>query len=402
MNASRDSRVSGGSRQDGYSRSLVSTVRNRFGYVRAHARPLPRPDDAPTEVPPPGTRLLRLREVCLRYAVCPTTIRRATKSGSLRTYLTSGGHRRLSAVDVERWMGIEPTNGKESRPLIVGCVRVSTAKEEQATSIDRQREEIEQFARQEYGRGVDLWNERKASGLLFSHPKFLELVENMTSGAWRGGVVISTYADRLARQARELIEYLARLGGVEVRYIHKETPKDFAEQVADDILSYMTAVCNRNSGMKAKAVLECQISPECLKMFFLLVKSGYSQRYAEEEVFKAGHRDNKNGHRIHRNILAKRVRQNWDSLTALYEEESRKTKTTFHTFLEQRTRKTTERITVMAMTLTEAYAKWCRENKVEGISTHKQGKIMKDLGYVKCQTTGSKIAYRGLSLLQDK
>lgn len=347
-------------------------------------------------------RLLSLRDVVGRYGVCGATVRAACNSGRLRCHVLPSGHRRFAETDVRRWVGVETNEGSErsSRPLIIGVIRVSTEADKQASSLVNQKKEIEEFALANYGRKPDVWNERKASGLLLSHPKFLELIEGITSGAYRNGVIIATYFDRISRNIRELVECLCKANGVELRYIHKETPKDFAEQVSSDIISYMTAVCNRFSGQKAALVLSCQLSPECLKEAFLLKKAGYSDRYIAEEIYKAGFRDEKNGKRLHHCVLAKRVKANWDSLSALYGEESKNEKTSFHAFIEEKTKRTGERSGVTSGQLNKRYVEFCQENGMEPITSQAVGRIMKEeLGYKRIDNKDHLMEYKGICLL---
>ena len=351
-----------------------------------------------------GQRLLSLRQVVAMTGCCGATIRQAANRGDLRVSCLPSGHRRFSEADVKRWVGVvdgsEGQDGRSSRPLIIGVIRVSTEKEEQKTSFLRQREEIEGFALSNYGRKVDVWNERKASGLLLSHPKFLELVNGIVSGEYKGGVIIATYADRICRQGRELVECLCKQNGVELRYVHKEAPKDFSEQITEDILAYMTAVCNRNSGMKAKAVLECQVSPDCLKTAFLLKKAGYSDRYIAEEIYKAGFRDEKNGKRLHHCVLAKRVKANWTALVELYGSEASAEKTSFHAFIEEMTRKTKETVGVTSGQLNKRYSEFCKENGMEAITSQAVGRIMKEeLGYKRIDNKDHLMEYRGIVLV---
>lgn len=382
------------------SRRLLATVKQRFGTVGAnrHAKGFHNTPERSTDELPHG--LLTMREAVAFAGVHPQTLRNWHRAGMLRVYVSPGGHRRFDRADLLRAMGrdTEEQGGGNRGRLIIGVVRVSTEKEEQATSLARQREEIEAFAQKEYGKGVDVWNERKASGLLFSHPKLLELIQGLTSGQWRGGVLIATYPDRILRQGRELIEHLARLGGVEVRYIMREEPKDFAEQISEDILAYMTAVCNRNSGMKAKKVLECQISEEGMKRAFELKRAGYADRFIARQLELEGFKDEKTGRPIHHAVISKRLRRSWSVLVKMYGKAE--VKTNYDEFLQEKVRKTDTDSRLTFQTIWDCYEGWCQRRGEQAVSKRVVARKMKaswESGY---NGNGIRV-YRGVSLLRD-
>lgn len=143
----------------------------------------------------------KVSEAASLYGVCDQTIRNLVASGDVQAVRTSGGHRWLALASLREYFeGLSP---REQEDLGVGCgvaayIRVSSEKQNAASSLERQRERL--LAEVSVREGIEpsaitLYSDVASS--FGSRPGLSKLVDDIIDGRVRN--VYCEYLDRLSR-----------------------------------------------------------------------------------------------------------------------------------------------------------------------------------------------------------
>jgi excisionase family DNA binding protein len=91
-------------------------------------------------------KLLNMRETMSYLNVSKITLQRWDNNGKLKAVRTSGGHRRYKLSDLEKFIGEDNAENKETTDVIVATyARCSTNDQKQHGDIDRQSQRLSEY-----------------------------------------------------------------------------------------------------------------------------------------------------------------------------------------------------------------------------------------------------------------
>jgi hypothetical protein len=231
----------------------------------------------------------------------------------------------------------------------------------------------------------------------FECQTFLKLVSDLLEGKFSGGFVVCTDKTRLARFGTALVEHLAKRGGAEVIYTMGNSEGTLNETLSDEILSILTHYTAKASGAKAKIVCETRIDEATLKDTFLLHRQGFSFKAIAERFAKEGRGTDPKGRKITRNVLWRRVRDNWQALEKLYSAESTP-QNSFEQFVEKHVRRIDTGRKLTRKAILKAYGEFCASEGLPELSDKKISKIVTRLQWERCFDSRNLMAFRNLAL----
>lgn len=205
--------------------------------------------------------LLRISEAAQLLNCSPSSLRLWESQGVLDSavYRTPLGHRRFDRNALLSAFGIETEETREDEAVHSAIyIRVSSQKQKDDGSLDRQRSRMQEFVRDEHGLGESDYTIFADCASAFGRREQLNrLVSLVLSGAIR--TVFTEHLDRLSRTGseRELLQFLFDAHGVEL-VCAQNIITDTTEQnyLLEECISYMTVVCNRVSSHKARKICE--------------------------------------------------------------------------------------------------------------------------------------------------
>ena len=355
--------------------------------------------------------LLRMRDVVARYNVSETTIRRATEDGSLSCLTLPSGHRRFNEADVLKWLGLNQADAERklqgdtipvylyARTSSHGQARgFDTAKGDsrngEASDLQRQVARLKAYAKEHYGTEGMLLADI-GSGVNMQRPNFLKLISALIRGELRGGVVIVSYWDRLARIAIQLIEHIIKECGAKLVLVEDASEeKDPQAEMLELITVFMTHTCNRINGMRAKKTLTVNLDERALRDAYLLYKAVHSFREIQR-MFKAEGRKDAKGNFYKRGVIANRVRDNWAMLERLYKTETRNS---FEDFCQRFVKKTSERVLLSRGKLKAAYVAYCTKNNLHPVPNQAMSAHALKMQWPRKINPNRQVTYVGLAL----
>ena len=181
--------------------------------------------------------------------VCTKTIRRWDAAGLVRCERTLGGHRRISASELERLSrrSSSRTVGEGDPKVAVYC-RVSSHEQRNKGDLDRQAEALVERCRarnivpayvfKDVGSGL---NARRA-GL----HRLFKLVE-----AGCIGEVLVTHPDRLTRFGLEYLQAYFGSHGARVLAVDQDPERSAHEELVDDLVAIVTSFSGRVHGLRS-------------------------------------------------------------------------------------------------------------------------------------------------------
>ena len=169
---------------------------------------------------------LSIKEAAALLGVTTTTLRNWEKAGKIRSFRTSGGHRRYHAADL--------LGRKQEKSLTIAYARVSS--HEQREDLERQKLVLETYCAS-HGFDFELIADL-GSGMNYKKKGLIRLIKLLCSNQVDRLVV--THKDRLLRFGSELIFSLCEIFGCEVIIINKSGESSFEEDLAGDVLEIIT------------------------------------------------------------------------------------------------------------------------------------------------------------------
>jgi hypothetical protein len=193
------------------------------------------------------------------------------------------------------------------------------------------------------------------------------------------------------------VEFLAEQGGCQLIYTMKGEDRTSNESLSDEILSILTHYTAKASGAKAKLVCETRIDESTLKDAFLLHKQGFSFKAIAERFAKEGRGTDSRGRKITRNVLWRRVRDNFQTLEKLYANETTP-QNSFELFVEKHVRKIDTGRKLTRKAILKAYSDFCARENLQELSDKKISKLVTRLGWNKCFDSRNLLAFLNLAL----
>ena len=177
---------------------------------------------------------LSTQEVCLFLGISLSTFYRYCKRGLLKpSFLTLGGHRRFSILDLKQAFSMD-----NSADLIVCYSRVST--HDQKKDLVTQEQKLLSYAQQ-------LPNSKPeniisisdlGSGLNYKKKGLKQLLNLILLGKVQ--TLIINHKDRLLRFGSELIFTLCAFKRVTVKILEDSKERSFEEELSSDVIELMT------------------------------------------------------------------------------------------------------------------------------------------------------------------
>lgn len=147
------------------------------------------------------------------------------------------------------------------------------------------------------------------SGMNFDREDLLGLIDALLAGKFRGGFVVASSPDRLARFGARMIERIAEQCGAKVVYV-LEAPEAGADSLTDEILAILTHYTARASGRKAKAVCEKLLPEDSLRLAYRWQKQGLSIRDIYARLDSLGKAVDVKGRRLSYKTVYRRLVEN--------------------------------------------------------------------------------------------
>lgn len=193
--------------------------------------------------------LLNMRETMDYLNVSKITLQRWDNSGKLKAIRTSGGHRRYKLSDLEKFIGENNDDEKETEDVIAATyARCSTSEQKQHGDIDRQSQRLSEYcAKKKYK--VEHIIKDMGSGINDKRKGFVKLCKLVTEK--KINKVVIEHKDRLTRFQYNLIEFFFNSYGVEIELTDK---KEYTEQeeLVNDMMMLIASFSGRLYSARAK------------------------------------------------------------------------------------------------------------------------------------------------------
>ncbi|MCE9553041.1 MAG: recombinase family protein [Planctomycetes bacterium] len=348
-----------------------------------------------------------------QFAVSFSSIRRATESGALKCLTLPSGHRRFRSVDVLAWLGqgdyAAKNEGGVQEIRIAACIRVSGDKQNRAvgssekSSLEHQEGRVSDYIQNRWGSGAKVtWFKSVGSGMNFERREFLLLIEAILRGDFRGGFLVATTFDRICRFGLGMVSHLCKIGGCEIVYaMEGEDEKSENESLTDEILSILTHYTAKASGKKNKKINEVRMDESQLRDAYQWSKAGLGYRGIAHRLAQQGRGTSENGKLITRNVVMRRLQENWATLERLYENETVE-QNSFEVFAASYVRQGGEGTKLSRQRLLEAYLTYCGANGLPVLSSRRISRSTAKMGWVKVFSANGSVMFQGLSLNTGK
>ncbi|MCF2138050.1 MAG: IS607 family transposase [Candidatus Thorarchaeota archaeon] len=215
--------------------------------------------------------MFSVSEAASRLGVCPKTIRRWHNSGRLHCHRTLGGHRRITAAELQRLLALRAPSASSrshrSAPqqhdatgttmtittTVAIYARVSSHRQARDGDLLRQQELLVKAVRARNGVDPMVFTDI-GSGLNMRRRGLLRLLRTARRGLLH--TVVVTHRDRLARFAVSLIERLLADHGVHLLVLCEEAPEHRTpqEELVADLLALIASFSGRVYGLRAAAL----------------------------------------------------------------------------------------------------------------------------------------------------
>ena len=196
---------------------------------------------------------LSTQEVCLFLGISLSTFYRYCKRGLLKpSFLTLGGHRRFSILDLKQAFSMD-----NSADLIVCYSRVST--HDQKKDLVTQEQKLLSYAQQLHKSKPEniISISDLGSGLNYKKKGLKQLLNLILLGKVQ--TLIINHKDRLLRFGSELIFTLCAFKRVTVKILEDSKERSFEEELSSDVIELMTVFCAKlycKRSHKNKALLK--------------------------------------------------------------------------------------------------------------------------------------------------
>jgi len=184
-------------------------------------------------------KLLRPKEVCELLGIHPNTLRKWVKEGKIKPVYTPKGTPRYRLEDVMKLIG-------ETKRVIIGYARVSSRT--QKDDLERQVEVIRRYAKEKGYGDIEVLTDI-SSGLNEDRRSFNKLLDMIISK--KVSVIIVAYKDRLTRFGYRMLEKLASGYGVGIEVVNGEEPKDFYQELVEDLISIISLFAGKLYGKRS-------------------------------------------------------------------------------------------------------------------------------------------------------
>ncbi len=186
------------------------------------------------------------REVCEILGITNRTLRRWIKEGKIRA-INVGGRWRIPESEIKRLLGQpveEIATPRAARVVIYARVSGANQKKELENQIEALRKYIEQNNWKLINIVKDI-----ASGLKEDRRGLWKLIEMARKHEF--DILLVAYKDRLTRFGFRYLEELFKAYGVKVIVAFQELPKDFYQELVEDLIEIVTSFASRIYGKRS-------------------------------------------------------------------------------------------------------------------------------------------------------
>ncbi len=251
-----------------------------------------------------GAPLLSIGALSKRWGAHPNSIREWVRRGELPAIILPSGHRRFRLEDcLEFFEGIslDEQEREDGKVPIAQVCRVSTDKQARGlakgkeSDFTRQLDKCREYIQERWGSSADITEyNRVASGMNFSEPVLVRLIDDLLAGKFRGGYVVARTPERIARFALNLIRLIAEKGGAELVFCGSgQEEKEEYESLSDDILAVVTHFAAVTHGRRSAETCRREFSSECIARMIELRKQNWSLKDIVDQLNKEGFRTSK-------------------------------------------------------------------------------------------------------------
>jgi len=191
-------------------------------------------------------RYYSTREVCEILGITNRTIRRWIKEGRIRA-VNVNGRWRIPESEIKRVLGQpveEATVPKTARVVIYARVSGANQRGELENQVEALKKIVEQNGWELIGVVRDV-----ASGLEEDRRGLWKLVEMAKKHEF--DVLLIAYRDRLTRFGFKYLEELFKAYGVKVVTAFQEEPRDFYQELVEDLIEIVTSFASRIYGKRS-------------------------------------------------------------------------------------------------------------------------------------------------------
>jgi predicted site-specific integrase-resolvase len=230
------------------------------------------------------------------------TIRRLMRDGFVEGVTLDSGHRRVSVASLRAYFGLPVPESEMVEPVEKGRVclavtRVSTQRQKAAGSLQRQRELVATYCRENFPHLPLREISSVRSGLSDTAPDFLRIIELIA--AHLVAVLVVPAKDRLCRFGTGLIIKLCEVTGtkfIDAGIWDDDEQCTTAEQeMSRDILAICSVYANRQMGKRGADVNRLVLPQPFKDRVAVLWGSGLSKRAIIDQIEKEKwHDENKN------------------------------------------------------------------------------------------------------------
>ena len=321
----------------------------------------------------PSKGMLSTSALARQFGLSTKTIHRMKQSGRIApSFKTCGNHNRWDANQVSLALGIE-RDAQLSDKKPAGIVRVSTQKQANAGSLERQANRVMAHiceVHQCEPKDVLLYREVNSS---FTSRKVLNrLVKDIIAG--KISHLYCEHMDRLSRVGAltRLIEFFCEEAGTEIICLDKSINKENASFDVAELIAFLGAISAKSCGKRGGLEVFRSVSSDCEIVVREYVLAGCDVQQILRHVQEAGFTStNKRGieNKISRRILQRLVSQ----ILMITDDDELEQSNTLNQFIEDKI-KTKDGNTLSGAKIWEAYQNWCGSKCKIAISIGRVGR----------------------------
>jgi excisionase family DNA binding protein len=185
-------------------------------------------------------KIYKITEASDYLGVSINTLKTLANNGKIKSFKTTGEHRRFRQEDLDAYMGVEK---KKQEKLTVIYARCSTAKQKE--NLERQKDRLRKHAEAKGYKYVLI--DEIASGINEKRNGIHKLIKMCFEGKVER--VLIEYKDRLARFGYEYLDAIFTNLEIEVE-IMETKEKKYEEELAEDIMKILTCYSARYYGAR--------------------------------------------------------------------------------------------------------------------------------------------------------
>ena len=185
-------------------------------------------------------KIYKITEASAYIGVSINSLKTLANNGKIKSFSTTGKHRRFRQEDLDSYMGVEKVKQEKLTMIYARC---STAKQKE--NLERQKDRLRKHAETKGYKYVLI--DEIASGINEKRKGLHKLL----SMAFQGKIerVLIEYKDRIARFGYEYLWSIFRNLGVKVE-IMENREKKYEEELAEDIMKILTCYSARYYGAR--------------------------------------------------------------------------------------------------------------------------------------------------------